>query len=384
MKKIILYSAAALAGLMLGGIAKEVSATSTTGLVPLYRLYNPNSGEHFYTTSYYEATTDYDAGWNIEGIGWQTPSSGDPVYRLFNPNSRDAGSHYYTMSAYEASQLQSLGWVWENNQKAFFYSGGSTAVYVDYNPNDGGHNYTTSRFEADSLVKAGWKYDALAMHAAGEGSQDGAKIHPTETATPSRSTAAPRHVDIGSSDIPDASYRTLYPINAWPIEDQTSIPAGSPTAVYKGTVSVKDAYSQDGGAKYALTTVGGTKAGLVGVGFQHVANANDKEFAGGQVSMLLINYKPGVTNGGQYYVTISDGVNQTGTNDFEIDYYAESQTAVYKLNGKVVTALKTQINFNQLYSFQTAFADASDSFTASAFGDSKSWKGTRNPVDFRN
>ncbi|MDR2976907.1 MAG: Ltp family lipoprotein [Streptococcaceae bacterium] len=178
MKKTILFSAAAIAAVGMGMSAAKEASASTNDQVPLYRLYNPNSGEHFYTTSYYEAQVDYDAGWNIEGVGWQTPSSGDPVYRLFNPNARDAGSHYYTMSSYEASHLQSLGWIWENNQKALFYSGGSTPVYVDYNPNDGGHNYTTSRFEADNLIKAGWKYDALAMHATGAGNQDGAKIHP--------------------------------------------------------------------------------------------------------------------------------------------------------------------------------------------------------------
>ena len=33
-----------------------------------------------------------------------------PVYRLFNPNARDAGSHMCTTSRQEADQLTSIGW----------------------------------------------------------------------------------------------------------------------------------------------------------------------------------------------------------------------------------------------------------------------------------
>ncbi|GAB2026006.1 hypothetical protein OfM1_20790 [Lactovum odontotermitis] len=34
-------------------------------------------------------------------------------------------------------------------------------------------------------------------------------------------------------------------------------------------------------------------------------------------------------------------------------------------------------------SSQTAYADSSDSFTANAFGENRSWNGTRVPVDIR-
>ena len=38
--------------------------------VVMYRLYNPNSGEHFYTGSQSEIKTIVAAGWKNEGIAW--------------------------------------------------------------------------------------------------------------------------------------------------------------------------------------------------------------------------------------------------------------------------------------------------------------------------
>lgn len=49
-------------------------------------------------------------GWNYEGIGWYTTNSGEPVYRLFNPNATGAGSHHYTTSAAERDYLSSITW----------------------------------------------------------------------------------------------------------------------------------------------------------------------------------------------------------------------------------------------------------------------------------
>lgn len=37
---------------------------------PMYRLYNPNSGEHFYTGSAEERAMLVEAGWHYEDIGW--------------------------------------------------------------------------------------------------------------------------------------------------------------------------------------------------------------------------------------------------------------------------------------------------------------------------
>lgn len=46
--------------------SKHVSASEKE---VVYRLYNPNSGEHFYTTSFYEQNTLKNVGWRDEGVG---------------------------------------------------------------------------------------------------------------------------------------------------------------------------------------------------------------------------------------------------------------------------------------------------------------------------
>ena len=73
----------------------------------MYRLYNPNSGEHFYTASAAERDMLVNAGWNYEGSGWTAPErSNTPVYRLYNAN---AGDHHYTTSTVERDALLAAG-----------------------------------------------------------------------------------------------------------------------------------------------------------------------------------------------------------------------------------------------------------------------------------
>jgi hypothetical protein len=150
----------------IGTVSAQASAASSK---PVYRLYNHNTGEHFYTESAYEKDSLKRAGWNDEGLGWQAATSGTPVYRVYNPNV-GGGDHYYTMSKYEAQSLVNVGWRWDNNGKAAFYSGGSVNLYVAYNPNanSGSHNYTTNTYEQNSLLGKGWKYGKVAWKTMGK------------------------------------------------------------------------------------------------------------------------------------------------------------------------------------------------------------------------
>ncbi|GAB2027708.1 DUF6287 domain-containing protein [Lactovum odontotermitis] len=131
--------------------------------VPVYRLYNKNTGEHFYTPSAYELINLQNAGWTPEGIGWYAPVTGEPVYRIYNPNAK-GGDHYYTTSKGEAAYDVSLGWKWDNNGKPAFYSDGKIDNFVAYNPNalSGAHNYTSDVNEQNSLIRLGWTYGAPA------------------------------------------------------------------------------------------------------------------------------------------------------------------------------------------------------------------------------
>ncbi|MCI1305679.1 MAG: CAP domain-containing protein [Lachnospiraceae bacterium] len=124
--------------------------------VPMYRMYNPNSGEHFYTKDASEKAILDRAGWRYEGIGWNAPAASDtPVYRLYNPN---AGDHHYTISLDEADMLKKAGWIYEGVGWYSDYKE-TTPVYRQYNPNavSGAHNYTTNKAENDQLVQVGWR-----------------------------------------------------------------------------------------------------------------------------------------------------------------------------------------------------------------------------------
>ena len=131
--------------------------------VSMYRLYNPNSGEHFYTASAGERNHLIGLGWNDEGIGWTAPArSNTPVYRLYNPN---GGEHHYTTSEPERNNLISLGW---NDEGIGWYSDDARTVplYRQYNPNAfaNNHNYTTSLAENDHLVSLGWRAEGIGWY----------------------------------------------------------------------------------------------------------------------------------------------------------------------------------------------------------------------------
>ena len=76
----------------------------------MYRLYNPNSGEHFYTSNQGERDHLVSLGWRYEGVAWNAPLTGAPIFRLYNPN---AGDHHYTGSEKERDDLVKLGWKYE-------------------------------------------------------------------------------------------------------------------------------------------------------------------------------------------------------------------------------------------------------------------------------
>ena len=102
-------------------------------------------------------------GWNYEGIGWVAPEHSDtPVYRLYNPN---AGDHHYTVNAGERDHLKALGW---NDEGIGWYSDDSESVplYRQYNPNavSGAHNYTTNAGEKDHLVSIGWHDEGIGWY----------------------------------------------------------------------------------------------------------------------------------------------------------------------------------------------------------------------------
>ena len=171
--------------------AAQVSAQDAG--MPMHRLYNPNSGEHFYTASATERDGLVKVGWRHEGTGWTAPTKGSQVYRLYNPN---AGDHHYTLSAAERDWLAGLGWRYEG---VGWLSGGTQKVLRQYNPNAvaGAHNFTTSQAENDGLVKVGWRAEGIGWYALA----DTTVPQPaTPAVDPAPKTTARIHLTAGGSE----------------------------------------------------------------------------------------------------------------------------------------------------------------------------------------
>ena len=136
----------------------------------MHRLYNPNSGEHFYTADVKERDNVVKAGWKYEGTAWTAPTtSKTPVYRLYSGT-----DHHYTMDEKERDWLVTQGWKYEG---IGWYSDDDKGekLYRLFNPNvqptaprnnSGSHHYTVNAAERDNLVKVGWKYEGLAWYGA--------------------------------------------------------------------------------------------------------------------------------------------------------------------------------------------------------------------------
>lgn len=139
------------------------SLPAQTATQTMFRLYNPNSGEHFYTSSTVERDSIIAVGWQDEGTGWIAPSGGDPVYRLYN---QYAGEHHYTTSVVERDMLVSVGW---NDEGVGWYAGGERPLYRLYNPNAyaNNHHYSTDVGERDILISIGWQDEGIAWYGVG-------------------------------------------------------------------------------------------------------------------------------------------------------------------------------------------------------------------------
>lgn len=135
----------------------------------VYRFYDRNRGEHFYTQDEKEKET-------LERLGWQWEASDDfysveavdadalPVYRLYNPNG--GGMHFFTTDSKGAVDLRRQGWSYEG---IAFYVYKSTSLkgtdqYRLYNPYSpsGEHVWTSDETGRDYLKKIGWRYEGIA------------------------------------------------------------------------------------------------------------------------------------------------------------------------------------------------------------------------------
>ncbi|MBE6922550.1 MAG: hypothetical protein E7465_05130 [Ruminococcaceae bacterium] len=135
----------------------------TRQVVHMFRMFNPNTGEHFYTGSEVEKNNLLAVGWKYEGIGFTFPANtGAPVHRLFQPST---GEHLYTMDNAEKERLMADGWNYEG--VAFNSAYDTEAVqHRLHNPNAtvGAYHFTFSLEEKQNLINAGWEYQGIGWY----------------------------------------------------------------------------------------------------------------------------------------------------------------------------------------------------------------------------
>lgn len=167
-----LLAAALIGCLLVPGTALAADSAVPAGTKQVWRLYNPYTGEHHYTTAQNEYAELQKVGWNGEGEAWLAYTKGEPVYRLYNPFVA-GGDHHYTLDANERATLKKLGWedegiAWYSMSEVDIQKTAAPVepLYRLYNPYavTGTHHYTTSALERDALVEQGWEYEKVAWY----------------------------------------------------------------------------------------------------------------------------------------------------------------------------------------------------------------------------
>lgn len=162
--------------------AAALAKPAAEDLVTVVRMYNKWTGEHLFTTNALEVADLEARGWQNEGTYWKAPAVPKKdtdsnakymrVYRLYNPYTSD---HLYTTDLVEYTNLMAAGW---NGEDVKFMSAATPdlqnkakigqpdvdaeAIYRQFNPNVtvGTHNYG-GLAENKKVLDAGWKADGV-------------------------------------------------------------------------------------------------------------------------------------------------------------------------------------------------------------------------------
>ena len=135
----------------------------------MYRLYNPYTHEHLFTTDAAEKDNLVSLGWNFENVTGKVYMHGEKggVYRLYNPTT---GEHHYTTKEDELAKCVKAGW---RNEGVKFFSVldadkqtvGMVSMYNLYEKKFY-HHYTSDPDEIAKMVKDGWRKEEIKWYAA--------------------------------------------------------------------------------------------------------------------------------------------------------------------------------------------------------------------------
>lgn len=140
-----------LAGLFL---ATGYSASAET----VTRLYNPNDGNHWFTTQEQTVNNLASQGWQVEGKAFEAFGKELPTYVLTSPR----GYYHFTANQEEINGLVAKGW--QLGEIVFHAAKSGIPIYRVYNPNAGVHHFTANMEELANLTSLGWQDEGVAYH----------------------------------------------------------------------------------------------------------------------------------------------------------------------------------------------------------------------------
>ena len=140
---------------------------------PVFRLFNPRTGDHFYTISTETRDSFRNQGYEYEWpefYAYDAPVSGSiPIYRLYNSRN---GDHFYTNSAAGRDAVMQGGYAYEGIEFYAFptSAGGAIPIYRLFNPRNGDHIYLSNPAGRDAVMQGGYEYEWIEFYARASGS----------------------------------------------------------------------------------------------------------------------------------------------------------------------------------------------------------------------
>lgn len=139
----------------------------TNGLPVVFRLYNPEIGDHLYTASSTEASSALGAGYVEEGATFSNEAGSTALVDVARFYNQATGDHFYTASSAERDALLAGGSDYVSEGVAFrayaAQTEGAAAIHRFYADHSGDHFYTPSLAEGNA---AGYQYEGVAWYAA--------------------------------------------------------------------------------------------------------------------------------------------------------------------------------------------------------------------------
>lgn len=148
----------------LSGVGQFTTAENGGDKVPLYRAYKTGGG-HVFTTSYQEWQQAAQSGGKDEGIAAyimksQAPGT-EPLYRSYDPST---GDNFYTSNAGENQHALQTGYQDKGiaGYVASSQTAGTVPLYRLYNAQTREHFYTTNDAEKNDASQKGFRVEGIA------------------------------------------------------------------------------------------------------------------------------------------------------------------------------------------------------------------------------